>query len=188
MRRAFILPPKLRVGVAAVLGLLGLQMALGAWVSTNYAVLACQGFPQCNGSWWPSAEFEQAFSLWRGLGLATGGGYIGADSLVGIHLVHRVGALALGLASLGLAWALWTEGGVARRYSQGLVSLLCLQIASGIGNVVLGWPLAVALLHTGGAAALTGLLVSLWFRSRPAVSWFSKPLISHSNDAQWART
>jgi cytochrome c oxidase assembly protein subunit 15 len=163
-------------------------MALGAWVSTNYAVLACQGFPQCNGSWWPAADFEQAFSLWRGLGRTAEGGYIGADSLVGIHLVHRAGALVLGLSSLGLAWTLWSQGGVARRYSQGLVGLLCLQMASGIGNVVLGWPLAVALVHTGGAAALTGLLVSLWFRSRPAVSWFSKPQLSNSNDAQWART
>jgi cytochrome c oxidase assembly protein subunit 15 len=188
LRRSFALPLGLRVAGAVVLGLLGLQMALGAWVSTNYAVLACQGFPQCNGDWWPAADFEQGFSLWRGLGRAAGGGYIGADSLVGIHLVHRAGALVFAVASLGLAGALWARGGVARRYAQGVVGLICIQVASGIGNVVLGWPLPVALLHTAGAAALTGLLVSLLFRSRPADAATAGPLSSNSTDMPWART
>ena len=35
----------------AVLALVAFQAALGAWVSTNYAVLACAEFPQCQGAW-----------------------------------------------------------------------------------------------------------------------------------------
>ncbi len=35
-----------------------LQVALGGWVSTNYAVLACSDFPTCQGSWWPDDGFR----------------------------------------------------------------------------------------------------------------------------------
>ena len=43
-----------RFWIAACLALLVLQAASGAWVSTNYAVLACSEFPMCQGSWWPA--------------------------------------------------------------------------------------------------------------------------------------
>jgi len=55
-------------GAWAVLALLGVQIALGGWVSSNYAVLACTGFPQCNGTWWPAMDFGHGFTLLRGLG------------------------------------------------------------------------------------------------------------------------
>ena len=42
-----------RAAAAWVLALVAVQIALGGWVSSNYAVLACRGFPQCNGQWWP---------------------------------------------------------------------------------------------------------------------------------------
>ncbi|MFX7620974.1 COX15/CtaA family protein, partial [Acinetobacter baumannii] len=41
----------LRVPAAIGLALLVVQIALGGWVSTNYAVLACTDFPLCNGQW-----------------------------------------------------------------------------------------------------------------------------------------
>jgi cytochrome c oxidase assembly protein subunit 15 len=53
--------------------LLVLQIALGGWVSTNYAVLACTQFPTCQGSWWPPMNFAQGFEIWRQLGV-TGDG------------------------------------------------------------------------------------------------------------------
>ncbi len=49
----------------AVTALLVLQIALGGWVSTNYAVLACTQFPTCQGSWWPPMNFAQGFEIWR---------------------------------------------------------------------------------------------------------------------------
>ncbi|HSQ73809.1 MAG TPA: COX15/CtaA family protein, partial [Rubrivivax sp.] len=52
-QRPLPLAAGLRRGAWAVLGLLTVQVALGGWVSSNYAVLACTGFPQCNGVWWP---------------------------------------------------------------------------------------------------------------------------------------
>mgnify|MGYP006142474583 FL=1 len=45
------LPSVLRLGLWAGFVLLCLQIALGGWVSTNYAVLACTEFPMCQGSW-----------------------------------------------------------------------------------------------------------------------------------------
>ena len=39
------LPTPLRRGLVVVAGLLAVQILLGGWVSTNYAVLACSDFP-----------------------------------------------------------------------------------------------------------------------------------------------
>ena len=41
-----------------------------------------------------------------------------------------------------------------------LAGLLLLQFLTGLSNVVLGWPLVAAVMHTGGAAAL--LVVLVW--------------------------
>ena len=156
--------------IVAVLALLVIQVASGGWVSTNYAVLACQGFPTCNGQWWPVMDVARGFTLLRGLGQAGDGGYLPFDALVAVHMAHRLLALlALG-ALAGLAWRLWrTPGRPQRRYAAALAGLLVWQAASGLSNVVLGWPLLAALAHSAGAAALVALLVSLWARARRQV-------------------
>ena len=155
--------------VALVLALLLLQIALGGWVSSNYAVLACQGFPACNGQWWPAMDGAQGFTLLRGLGQSGAGGYLPFGALVAIHMAHRLFAL-LALAALGaLAWRLWQhDQPMQRRYARWLLALLLWQAASGLSNVVLGWPITAALGHSAGAAALVAVLVSLWARLRGA--------------------
>ena len=142
------------------LGVVWMQMALGAWVSTNYAVLACQTFPRCQGEWWPVMNFEQGFEIWRPLGLSANGEAIDFSALTAIHEVHRLGAA---LVLLGLSWVSWrlhTRGHQA--LARALMLLLALQILSGVSNVVLEWPLLAALLHVGGAAALVLLLTWSW--------------------------
>lgn len=153
----------LKLGMA----LLVVQVLLGAWVSTNYAVLACQGFPQCNGQWWPDAmDAGQGFTILRHLGRAGEGGFLPAEALVAIHWAHRVFALLVVTTLLALVAALWRQpAGGARRPAQALLALLLLQVATGAANVVLQWPLLAALMHTGGAAALVLLLVSLQVRA-----------------------
>ena len=84
-------------------GLLWLQMALGAWVSTNYAVLACTEFPACQGSFWPDMDFRLGFTLWRELGAGKGGDYISFQALTAIHYVHRLAAYGVFAALLLLA-------------------------------------------------------------------------------------
>jgi cytochrome c oxidase assembly protein subunit 15 len=49
-----------------------------------------------------------------------------------------------------------------------LLGLAVLQIATGLGNVLLGWPLAAAVMHTGGAAALVLVLTGIVCVSRSA--------------------
>jgi cytochrome c oxidase assembly protein subunit 15 len=149
-------------GAVGVLFLLAVQIALGGWVSSNYAVLACRGFPDCNGQWWPQADFAQGFTLLRELGRAGVQSYVAFDALVAIHLTHRIFALVLTVALLMLAAKLWR---VQRGSAVMLLALLTLQIGSGLSNVLLDWPLLAALLHTAGAAALVVLLTSLACRT-----------------------
>jgi heme a synthase len=71
-KTAFV-PKRLRTVLIATFALIWLQIALGGWVSTNYAVLACDTFPACQKSWWPEMDFAAGFSLWRELGLTSSG-------------------------------------------------------------------------------------------------------------------
>ena len=165
--QALALGRGLRTAVGGVLALVLAQVALGGWVSSNYAVLACQGFPACNGQWWPQADFAQGFTLLRELGRAHHGGYLGWEALVAIHWAHRLMAAAVAMAITALAVALWRRGAVHHRCAATLGGLLALQALTGIGNVVLQWPLAGALLHSVGAAALVATLVGLLARREP---------------------
>jgi cytochrome c oxidase assembly protein subunit 15 len=154
----------LRAGVMVTFALLAVQIALGGWVSTNVAVLACTGFPQCNGQWWPQMS-SAGFAPLRELGHATDGSGLRLEAMVAIHMAHRLFAVVAALALSASAWALWRAGGDLRRFGAGLAVLLLLQLASGLSNVVLGWPLVAALAHSAGAAALVLLLSLLLARS-----------------------
>lgn len=153
------LAPALRRGLVAVAALALLQTALGGWVSTNYAVLACRDFPTCQGRWWPAMDFAQGFTVVRELGRGADGGWLPFAALTAIHYTHRLVAYVLLAALALLAWRLHARGdAVLRRWALGLAAVGLWQLASGLSNVVLGWPLAAALAHTGGAAVLAGLL------------------------------
>ncbi len=131
-----------------------LQIALGGWVSTNYAVLACTGFPQCNGQWWPAMNWSQAFTFARELGRRADGTPIAMTALVAIQWAHRLFALVFVVAMGWLVARLWRRGEATRRRAVIIGGLVVIQLATGLSNVVLGWPLAAALAHTAGAAAL----------------------------------
>jgi cytochrome c oxidase assembly protein subunit 15 len=145
---------RVRVLAIAALALLVLQIALGGWTSANYAALACPDFPTCQTQWWPEiADFDEAFVLWRGVGIDYEGGVLDHPARVAIHFVHRVGAV---LATLGLA----TIGAVlaARRESRwdgiAIIAALASQVGIGVAIVVFGVPLWAAVAHNGVAALL----------------------------------
>ncbi len=165
-QRPLALPAALRRWAWVALAVLGVQIALGGWVSTNYAVLACTGFPQCNGQWWPEMAAGPGFTVLRELGMTGHGGLLPFEALVAIHMAHRLFSLVV-VAVLGLlAWRLWrTSLPVTRRFGAGLAALLLAQFFSGLSNVVLGWPLAAALAHSAGAAALVLMLTLLLART-----------------------
>jgi cytochrome c oxidase assembly protein subunit 15 len=66
---------------------------------------------------------------------------------------------------------------VLRVQSRWLAALALLQLATGLSNVVLDWPLLAAVLHTGGAAALVVVLTWALVSSRAvsAPQEFSAP-------------
>lgn len=147
-----------RTGLLALGALLTLQILLGGWVSTNYAVLACTSFPQCQGSWWPPMDFADGFTLWRPLGMTPDGRNIGFAALTAIHYVHRLAAYGVLLALVWAGWRMLRQP-LLRAPGRAVLALSALQLATGLSNVVLGWPLLAAVLHTGGAAALLAVLV-----------------------------
>jgi len=161
-----LLPKALRKATWLVLLLLGVQVMLGAWVSTNYAVLACDGFPTCQGSWWPDMNFAQGFEIWRHLGLRASGEPIDFAALTAIHYAHRL--MAYGVLS-ALAWLAWqfNRHNAWRPAGRLLALLLGMQLATGLSNVLFDWPLLSALMHTGGSAALVLHLASVLARTVP---------------------
>jgi len=89
---------------AIALLVLVVQIALGGWTSTNYAALSCLDFPTCQGSWVPEMDFDEAFVMWRGLGVNYEFGVLEHPARTAIHVTHRVGALVTFLVIGGLVW------------------------------------------------------------------------------------
>lgn len=153
--------PYLSALALLLLGLLGVQVALGGWVSTNYAVLACQTFPTCNGQWWPQMNFEQGFTIWRRLGYTHTNELLSFDALVAIHYVHRLFAYLVLAITWLYGWLLFKSGHT--KIAKIILAISFMQLLTGVANVLLKWPLPIALLHTGGAA---GLVVTLTWQLR----------------------
>jgi cytochrome c oxidase assembly protein subunit 15 len=153
----------LRTGALFGLALVVTQIALGGWVSTNYAALACTDFPLCQGVWMPLMEFEPGFTLHRELGETATGELLPLTALTAIHWVHRVMALVVTLYLGWLALRLLRAPGYA---GMGLAigALLALQVSLGIGNVLSSLPLALAVAHNTGAALLLAGMVWLNFQ------------------------
>ena len=174
VRALLALPPRLHRALFALAALSLLQIALGGWVSTNYAVLACTDFPTCQGSWWPAMDFEHGFALLRELGAGKDGGYLPFAALTAIHYAHRLGAYVVLVAMALFGWRLHASGDAAlRRWAAGLAAIAAWQLASGLSNVVLGWPLIGAVAHTAGAAALVVLLTTMITRAHRAGTVFA---------------
>ncbi len=148
----------------AVLALLVVivQIALGGWVSTNYAALACVDFPTCHSEWLPQMDFRHGFQLVRDLGMTAAGTHLSYDAITAIHWTHRVGALVTLLYVGGFALWLARSPGLAR-YGIALLCVLLVQVALGIANVLGGLPLLVAAGHNAGAAMLLLTMVVINF-------------------------
>lgn len=153
-------PPTHVRWVWGFLAVLTLQIALGGWVSTNYAALACDTVPLCQGAWIPSMDFEHGFALWRDLGTTHTGAWLPFSALVAIHWVHRTMAVAVLAVAVGVLLKLKTLSHI-RAYRRGIMLVLTLQILTGLANVIFNYPLLAAVLHTAGAAALVIITVRL---------------------------
>jgi cytochrome c oxidase assembly protein subunit 15 len=148
----------------AVIGLLILvcQIALGGWVSTNYAALVCRDFPTCHGAWLPDMDFGHGFHLLRELGMTAAGAPLSLAALTAVHWAHRIGAAVTFLYLGALAIALMRSAGYTRMGAI-LALLLVVQVSLGVANVVLTLPLPIAVAHNGVAAALLVMMVVINF-------------------------
>ena len=178
-REDYLVKPQLPGGDAASVRplaivsavLLALQIALGGWVSTNYATLACTDYPLCGGQVVPPMDFEHGFTLWRELGKTAAGHYLPFAALTAIHWVHRNFALVV-VAVLGwTVWRAWPQPAL-RSTARNIAIVLALQLCTGLATVFLSFPLAIAVLHNAGAALLVVLVTMLNYKTKyqPGIS------------------
>ena len=134
------------------------QVALGGWVTSNYAALACPDFPTCHGEWVPAMDFQQGFDVAQTVGPNYLGGLLDSEARIAIQFAHRLGAVAV-LAVAGLlGWRLWKAGSPLAAW---VLGLLAAQWTLGILNVLLNLPLAVATAHNACGALLLLALVTV---------------------------
>ena len=144
---------------------LGVQIALGGWVSTNYATLACADFPLCAGQVFPDMDFGHGFTLWRELGKTAAGHYLPFTALTAIHWTHRHFAYVAGAVLGFTAWRAMAVPAL-RSTARNIAIVLALQLAAGIATVYFAFPLVIAVLHNAGAALLVALVAMLNYQTK----------------------
>lgn len=158
----------LRLLAALATLLLVIQIALGGWVSTNYAALACPDFPLCQGGLLPPMDFANGFTLWRDLGMTANGEFLSSGALTAIHWSHRTFAYVV------IALVVWVglksvKIGGLQKTARWLLAAVAVQFATGVLTVFLNFPLALAVIHNGGAALLVFLLIMLNYKMHRSV-------------------
>ncbi|HJW23576.1 MAG TPA: COX15/CtaA family protein [Rhodocyclaceae bacterium] len=171
--RGVTAPGGLRTAGLLALALVALQIALGGWVSSNYAALACPDFPACQGQWLPAMDFGHAFTLHRELGQTASGTPLALDALTAIHWSHRLGAVLVAAVVGGLGAALLRQPGW-RHWGTLVLGLVALQFGLGVANVLLALPLPVAVAHNAGAALLLSGVLAVNFRLWKATPAYGK--------------
>ena len=137
-----------------------LQIALGGWVSSNYAALACWNFPACDATYVPNLELSQGFNLLQDVGPNYLGGLMESDARKTIHWIHRLGALVVLSVLVPLMVQVYREN---RSLALTIGLVLAAQIGLGILNVVWALPLINATLHNVVGALLLLTIVTVNF-------------------------
>jgi len=157
----------LRIPAAVTIAILAIQIALGGWVSTNYAVLACSDFPLCDGTLIPQMDFTNGFTLWRDLGKTASGDFLPFPALTAIHWTHRNFAFVVVLFIAWIGYRAQKTGGL-ENIGRWLLIVIAMQFVTGVSTIFLNWPLGLAVVHNGGAALLVLLLTMLNYKIRIA--------------------
>lgn len=153
--------PSLLAKVAFVVVVI--QIALGGWVSSNYAALACYDFPSCDGTYSPPMDFQQGFNVLQNVGPNYLGGLMTSEARTAIHWIHRIGALVVLFVVGGLVVQMVRQVAVVGYV---LLAALVVQITLGILNVVWVLPLLNATAHNTVGALLLLVLVTINFAPR----------------------
>ena len=149
------------LGLAIVI----MQILLGGWTSTNYAALACgTDFPTCATQWWPEMDFKNGFDLSHKPGVDYEFGVLESPARTAIQVMHRLGALVVFVYFSGFGLRLLKQRNGLKQLGVFLLVLLFLQVSLGIMNVVLGLPIAIAVLHNLVAALLLMTVLAVTHR------------------------
>jgi cytochrome c oxidase assembly protein subunit 15 len=147
------LPAFSRFGLVLVI----VEVMLGGWVSSNFAALACNGFPLCQGALIPDMDFSYSLDN-SGLPLSW-------ERLTAIHWMHRAGAL------FTLCYLIWLSFRVMavnklNKIGRFMLALVIFQFALGTFNLLLDFPLTGAAMHNAVGMLLLVTLVTLSFRTQ----------------------
>ena len=102
------------------------QVVLGALVASHYGALVCVDFPLCGGKFIPTLK-----------------------GVMGLHVLHRLGAYLVGALVLGLFIATrGLETSEFKTWVNRLWGLICLQFILGISNIFLHRPPLITMFHS----------------------------------------
>ncbi len=149
------------------------QIFLGGWTSANYASLACTSFPGCSGyTFIPSLDYSHAFSLIDKIGPNYQGGLLDQATKITIHFTHRLGGVIVFFYWITLCIVIFAKAQSKNLLTLALLilTILCIQVALGIMNILLLLPLHVAVSHNAGAAILLISIVTLNYALYPKKS------------------
>jgi cytochrome c oxidase assembly protein subunit 15 len=153
----------LRALALVALALLALDLALGAWVSANYAAAACPALIGC-GAPWHARQLFDGLDPARTLAFAAGGRIAIPESAAAIHAAHRALSLVTAAALIWLALRAGTRAAGARAAALAVLALTLSQMAIGFLAVAASLPLWLATTHNAGAVLLW--LATLRLRQR----------------------
>ena len=144
--------------VSVAILILGLQLVLGAWLAANNAGLACGDFPRCLGSWWPAADYQNAFNLFSPLSFS---------AKLAVHWMHRVFSVLVFVILTWLMLTATTNRIKQVRWAGAAVSLLLLvQVGAGIALVKLAMPVWIVAVHGLTAVVLMLPLLAIRFYTK----------------------
>jgi cytochrome c oxidase assembly protein subunit 15 len=142
-----------------------LQIALGGWLTSNYADVACPDLPTCQNEWLPAMDFATGFNLTQHIGPNYLGGNLDNEARIAIHFSHRVGAIIATIAVLLLSFSmLRQQSSRIVNLAKVLIAVLCLQVVLGLSNVYFNFPISVAVAHNIIGATLLITMVTVLYR------------------------
>jgi len=150
----------------SAIALLSLQILLGGFTSANFAALACTTLPDCQGSYLPGPDLEQALQLDRSIEVSEAGVAIGGPERQAIHKAHRIGAVLALVAVLAASLAA-ARIPAARPTAVAVLLLALTEFSVGVAAVLTSLPISLAVSHNWLAALLLLGLLRLAAQLRP---------------------
>jgi cytochrome c oxidase assembly protein subunit 15 len=142
-----------------------LQIALGGWLTSNYAGVACPDLPTCQNEWLPAMDFATGFNLTQQIGPNYLGGNLDNEARIAIHFSHRAGAIVTTIAVLLLSFSmLRQQNSRIVKLGKALIAVLFLQVVLGLSNVYFNFPVSVAVAHNIIGATLLITMVTILYR------------------------